>query len=148
MKQVIYAMQFKGKAAPGASTNVMKASTTSPSTTVTSVIGADGVNGKLESAVGGKAQFESEVTPTGDTSFTEKGTIRFGEGNNRLQFSTVERGYLGDCAQPGLKSGVVMWRVDGGEGQFAGASGYITSNFTLSDAGDVTDNHFGVIFVK
>ena len=41
-----------------------------------------------------------------------------------------------------------MWRVDGGEGQFAGASGYITSNFTLSDTGDVTDNQFGVIFVK
>jgi hypothetical protein len=32
--------------------------------------------------------------------------------------------------------------------QFAGATGYITSNFTLSDAADVTDHQFGVIFVK
>jgi hypothetical protein len=40
-----------------------------------------------------------------------------------------------------------MWRVDDGEGQFAGASGLITSNFTLSDTDEVIDNHFGLIFV-
>jgi hypothetical protein len=148
MKQIIYVMQFKGTAAPGASANVMKASTSASSSTVTTVVGKDGVQGKIESAPGGTAQFESEVTLTGGTSFLEKGTIRFGDGNNRLHFSTVEHGYLGDSADPKLKSGAVMWRVDGGEGQFAGASGYITSNFTLSDAGDVTDNQFGVIFVK
>ena len=148
MKQVIYAMQFKGKAAPGASPNVMKASTSASSNTLATVVGADGVQGKFEPAAGGKAEFESEVTLTGATSFLEKGTIRFGDRNNLLHFSTVEHGYLGDSADPKLKSGTVMWRVDGGEGQFAGASGYITSNFTLSDAGEVTDNHFGVIFVK
>jgi hypothetical protein len=41
-----------------------------------------------------------------------------------------------------------MWRVEGGEGQFADATGLITSNFTLSATGEVIDNHFGVIFVK
>ena len=148
MKQVIYAMQFKGKAEPGASPNLMKAATSASSNTLTTVVGADGVQGKFESAAGAKAQFESEVTLTGATSFLEKGTIRFGERNNLLHFSTVEHGYLGDSADPKLKSGAVMWRVDGGEGQFAGATGYITSNFTLSDAGEVTDNQFGVIFVK
>jgi hypothetical protein len=40
-----------------------------------------------------------------------------------------------------------MWRVDSGEGQFAGASGPITSNFTLSGTGEVIDNHFALIFV-
>ena len=148
MKQIIYAMQFKGKAAPTASANVMKAATSASSNTITTAIGGAGVQGKIEPAAGGKAEFESEVTITGETSFLEKGTIRFGDGNHRLRFSTVEHGYLGDSPEPGLKSGAVMWRVDGGEGQFAGASGYITSNFTLSDAGDVTDNHIGVIFVK
>jgi hypothetical protein len=148
MKQIIYAMQFKGKAAPGASQNVMKAATSASSNTLTTVVGADGVQGKFESAAGGNAQFESEVTLTGATSFLEKGTIRFGERNNLLHFSTVEHGYLGDSADAKLKSGAVMWRVDGGEGQFAGATGYITSNFTLSDAGEVTDNQFGVIFTK
>jgi hypothetical protein len=148
MQQVIYAMQFKGKAAPGSSANVMKAATSSPSATVTSVIGADGLRGIIAPAAGGNAEFQSEVTLLGATSFLEKGSIIFGKPANRLHFSTVDHGYLGDSAQPGLKSGVVMWRVDGGEGQFAGASGYITSNFTLSEAGEVTDNQFGVIFVK
>jgi hypothetical protein len=148
MKQIIYVMQFGGKAAPGASANVLKASTSASSNTVTTLVGKDSVQGKIEPVAGGTAQFESEVTITGDTSFLEKGTIRFGDGNNRLHFSTVGPGYLGDSADAKLKSGAVMWRVDGGEGQFAGASGYITSNFTLSDTGDVTDNQFGVIFVK
>ncbi len=147
MKQIIYAMQFKGKAAPGDSPSVMKAATGAASATLTTVVGADGVHGKFEPAAGGKAEFESEVTLTGPTSFLEKGSIRFG-GNHRLRFSTVEHGYLGDSADAKLKSGAVMWRVEGGEGQFAGASGYITSNFTLSDAGEVIDNQFGVIFVK
>jgi hypothetical protein len=147
MKQIIYAMQFKGRAAPGASPNVMKASTSASSTTVTTEIGAEGVHGSIKPAAGGKAEFESEVTLAGETSFLEKGSIRFGDGN-RLHFSTIEHGYLGDSADPKLKSGAVMWRVDGGEGQFAGATGFITSNFTLSDAGEITDNQFGVIFVK
>jgi hypothetical protein len=37
--------------------------------------------------------------------------------------------------------------VEGGSGQFASAEGLITSNFLVSDTGEVTDNHFGVIFV-
>lgn len=41
-----------------------------------------------------------------------------------------------------------MWEVDGGEGQFAGARGRITPNFFVSDTGDVTDNHLGVVFVS
>jgi hypothetical protein len=40
-----------------------------------------------------------------------------------------------------------MWRVEGGEGQFAGARGLITSNFFVGEAGMVTDHHVGVTFV-
>jgi hypothetical protein len=115
---------------------------------VTTLVGPEGVHGSVQAASGGKASFESEVTVTGDTSFVESGSISFGDGGHRLRFSTVGQGYLGDSPEPKLKSGAVMWRVDGGEGQFAGASGYITSNFTLDEAGHVTDNQFGVIYVK
>ena len=148
MKQIIYAMQFKGQGGPGSSPNVLKAATGSPSSTVTSVIGPEGLHGSIQAAPGDKASFESEVTVTGDTSFVESGSIRFGNGNHRLRFSTVGQGYLGDSPEPKVKSGAVMWRVEGGEGQFAGASGYITSNFTMDEAGNVTDNQFGVIYVK
>jgi hypothetical protein len=40
-----------------------------------------------------------------------------------------------------------MWRIESGEGQFAGASGLITSNFFVGAQGEVIDHHFGVIFV-
>jgi len=148
MKQIIYAMLFMGLGGPGPSPNVLKAATSSTSCTLSTTVGAEGVQGSLQPAGSGKASFESEVTITGETSFVESGTIRFGDGNHRLRFSTVGQGHLGDSPEPKVKSGAVMWRVDGGEGQFAGASGYITSNFTMDDAGRVTDNQFGVIYVK
>ena len=45
MKRIIYAMQFKGKAGPGPSANVMKASTGRSSSTLATVVGAEGVQG-------------------------------------------------------------------------------------------------------
>jgi hypothetical protein len=40
-----------------------------------------------------------------------------------------------------------MWRIDGGEGQFAGATGLITSNFFVGADLTVTDHHVGVILL-
>jgi hypothetical protein len=149
MKQVMYAMQFRGSAAPKAgATGVIKAATSASSCTLSSIVSAAGVTSTLMPAQGGKASFESEVTLSGETSFTETGTIRFGDSNHSLRFTTVGQGFLGKSPDEGLQHGSVMWRVEGGEGQFAGASGLVTSNFTLSASGEVTDNHFGLIWVR
>ena len=51
-------------------------------------------------------------------------------------------------SDPKLKHGSVMWRVESGKGQFAEATGLITSNFTIGEGGEVIDHHCGVIFVK
>ncbi|HYM12042.1 MAG TPA: hypothetical protein VEU62_15010 [Bryobacterales bacterium] len=147
MRQLIYAMQFKGSAGPLSASNARKAATSAPSCSITSIVGARGLSGSIEPAAGGTATFESEVTITGHDSFQEKGTITFGAGN-RLRFSTVGEGHTGPSADPALRHGAVMWRIDGGEGQFAGASGLITSNFTFGPGGEVVDNQFGLIFVK
>lgn len=148
MRQVMYTQQFKGRADPaGTAPNVLKAVTTAPSCSIATVVGPGGVQGTLQSVAGGTASFESEVTVTGETSFQERGTIGFGPGH-ALRFSTLGEGYFGPCPDARLKHGSVTWRVDGGEGQFAGAQGLITSNFFLSDTGEVTDHQFGVIFVE
>ena len=55
---------------------------------------------------------------------------------------------MGPSPDPGLTHGSVIWRVDGGQGQFNAATGLITSNFTLNKKGEVTDNHFGVVYVR
>ena len=149
MKQIIYVMQFRGQAAPSSDNpNVLKASTIAPSCNVRTVVDAAGVSSNIEQTGDGIAAFESEVTLTGGTSFQESGTIRFGDGGHRLHFSTVGEGYLNAAADERLKHGTVTWKIDRGEGQFEGATGLITSNFTVSEAGEVVDNHFGVIFLK
>jgi hypothetical protein len=148
MREIIYAMRFTGQATPvGTDSNMLKAATTAPSVTLTSTVGTDGLAGELRPADGGEAVFASEVTFTSETAFQETGTIAFGDGNV-LRFGTVGSGYLGGSADPARKHGTVMWRVEGGEGQFAGATGLITSNFFVGENLAVTDHHFGVIFVR
>ncbi|MBV8357725.1 MAG: hypothetical protein JO189_07275 [Deltaproteobacteria bacterium] len=122
--------------------------TSAESCTLTTAVSAEGVSASLQPTAGGKAAFELEVTVTGESSFVESGTIRFGEGNHQLRFSTVGQGYLGTSTDPKPRHGSVTRRVEGGEGQFGGASGLITSNFTISEAGQVIDCHFGEIFVR
>ena len=146
MREVIYAMRFTGQATPvGSAGSVLKAATAAPSSTLSSTVGPDGLSGTLQPAAGGEAIFESEVTFTGETSFQEIGTIAFG--GHRLRFGTVGSGYLGASADPARRHGTVKRRVEGGEGQFAGASGLITSNFFVGADLSVTDHHFGVIFL-
>jgi hypothetical protein len=159
MRQMIYSMRFTGQVAPiGTSPTVMKAKTSAESCTLTTVVGPEGLHSALEQVSGGRATFESdvtfiggfessEVTSAGEGGFRETGTITFGEGGHRLHFSTIGQGYIGPSAELNLRQGTVMWQIDAGEGQFKGARGLITSNFTVSEAGEVTDYHFGVIFL-
>jgi hypothetical protein len=147
MREVIYALRFSGQAEPvGEAGNLLKAATSAPSSTLSSIVGADGLTGTMAPAAGQEATFESEVTFTGETSFQEVGTITFGSSNS-LHFSTVGSGMLAPSADPSRKHGTVMWRVDQGEGQFAGATGLITSNFFVDDQLVVTDHHFGVLLL-
>jgi hypothetical protein len=150
MRQMIYSMCFTGRAAAAdtGSPTVLKAVTTGSSNRLITMIGSDGVSATANQIEGGKAFFESKVSFTGATTFEESGSIRFGDENHRLHFSTVGAGYLANSADPKLKHGSIIWRIDGGEGQFAQSTGLITSNFTVSDAGEVVDHQFGLIFLK
>lgn len=145
MQQIVYAMQFRGEGVP-AGEGMLRAATSSPSTRLTSSVDASGLSNQIDAVDGGRATFTSEVRMTGDTSFTETGTITFGAGNG-FDFSTIGEGHIGSSPEAGLSHGAVMWRIEQGTGQFAGATGIITSNFTLSEQGEVTDCHFGVIWL-
>src|SRR5215216_4242406 len=147
MRQLVYALCFTGHATPTSPDgSVLAVTATASSSTLTSLVTPTGLEASLQPAAGGEATVSSEVTFTGATSFQEVGTIAFGGGHG-LRFSTVGSGYLGPSPDPALKHGTVAWRVEGGEGQFAGASGLITSNFVVGADLAVTDHHFGVLFV-
>jgi hypothetical protein len=148
MRQIVYSLQFRGKALPGHESGVLKATTSATSCSLQSVITDDGVEGTFHPAEGGMAFFESEIRATGQHAFTESGTISFGEEGHSLRFSTLGPGTLGPSADPRYSAGVVIWKVNGGDGQFDGATGYITSNFLVTPDGEVVDHQFGVIFLR
>jgi hypothetical protein len=41
-----------------------------------------------------------------------------------------------------------MWNITGGDGEFAGATGRVASNFMFSAAGELTDNQYVRIFTS
>src|SRR6266404_2736713 len=104
MKQLIYVMQFSGQAAPVAgASNVLKARTTAAGCSISTRVGSSGVESAVQAIPGDTAFFESEVTVTGENSFVESGSIRFGDGQHRLYFNTVGQGYLAASADPELR---------------------------------------------
>ena len=148
MAQLIYAMQFKGQATPVSETPmVMKVESSSPSGSISSIVGANGLESGIQSASGGEAKIVSTVEMTSEANFQESGSITFGPGNV-LFFDTVGEGTLGASPEEGVNNGSIIWKVTNGQGQFEGASGLITSNFTFDGSGNIVDNQFGVIYLK
>ena len=148
MKQINYVIQFRGSAGPKeGQEGVLGAKSTGASSTISTSVDSGGVDATIEAAAGGSATFVSDVFPNEDGSFTESGTIDFGGGNS-FAFSTRGTGEMGPCADPGLTHGGICWKIDSGTGIFDGATGIITSNFTVSGSGAVVDNQWGVIFLK
>jgi hypothetical protein len=142
MKELVFALEFKGTAEPvPGSSNRLRARTSATGQTIRTALKADGVEARIESAGGDAATFESEVEIVADGAFVESGSISYGAAG-RITFHTLGRGVLGPSPLTGLQRGTVMWEVTGGDGQFRGAQGLITSNFTVGAAGEVTDNHF------
>jgi hypothetical protein len=95
---------------------------------------------------GEQAVLESAVERFADGSFVEDGTITYGRAGS-VTFDTVGRGHVGPAPDGRGSHGVVMWRVTGGDGRFAGAQGLITSNFTVTPDGQVTDDHFTRLYL-
>jgi hypothetical protein len=103
------------------------------------------VHSAVEEVAGGDAALDVELSLRQQT-FEDVGTIEFGHGNS-VRFRSVGPGRLVECPDRNLRHGTVVCQVEGGSGQFARAEGLITSNFLVSDTGEVTDNHLGLIFV-
>jgi hypothetical protein len=147
MKELVFALEFKGGAAPvPGSDKKLQAKTSASSQILRSVLKADGILASVESAGGGSASFESEVEIVGEGVFVEFGSIRYGDAG-KVSFKTVGRGTLGPSPIAGTQRGAVMWEVTGGEGRLAGAQGLITSNFTVGAQGEVVDDQFARLFI-
>ena len=147
MREVVFALEFRGKAGavPGAR-GQRRARTTASSQTLSTTLAGDGVRTNIESGPGETAVLEARVQRFGDGTFVEEGTIRYGAAG-AVTFETIGRGWVGAGPEHGFAAGGVLWKITGGDGQFSGAHGLITSNFTVSAEGDVTDNLFARIYL-
>jgi hypothetical protein len=107
---------------------------------------ARGALTRVEAELPAGAHLESEMVFADATTFREHGTIVFAP-ESELHFRTLGTGHLAPSPNPRLRHGTVTWELDGGSGRFAGASGRITSNFTVTDAGEVADEQTGLIIL-
>ena len=141
MRELVFALEFRGRGGPvPGSPAKRQARTTAPSQAWRAVLGPGGVTAAVEPVAGESAVLESRVERDPDGTFVEDGTITYGAAGF-VTFDTVGRGHVGPAPDGRGSHGVVMWRITGGEGRFAGARGLITSNFTVSGDGEVTDDH-------
>jgi hypothetical protein len=143
MRPVTYSLQFRGQAARRA--GGFRKEARAPGCALVTSLTPEGVSGMFVwSPDEAEALLESTLVFTNGERFDEEGRIVFARGHTlRIE----GRGQLSASPDPHLSQGTVVWNVTGGEGQFDGASGRITSSFFLSDTGDLTENQLGVVFV-
>lgn len=148
MERIVYTLRFHGAATrAGVDGSVLMALATACGWTTCTRIDADGLTAIHRPEVGQEATLESEVAFTGESVFQESGTITFGSGGHRLRFSTVGSGFLGRATADGSRHGAVIRRVEGGEGQFANATGVMASVLILTGSGELMDHVVGLIFM-
>jgi hypothetical protein len=147
MRQLSFVLQFRGSVAPVAeSSQILQAQTTAANQIFRTMLDADGIQATVESPGGGEAAFTSRVVVNADGTFDETGTITYG-GLGMVEFKTLGKGYMFPSGIEGLQRGGVLWEVTRGTGQLAGATGVITSNFSVASDGTVVDNHVAVLYL-
>jgi hypothetical protein len=149
MRQILYTMHFRGKASPaGGQKQILHTAGSAASCLVRTMVRPSGLETEVTAENGDFAFFESDLQVTSGDEFQEEGSISFGEESEHLlRFSTIGRGHMTSGLAPGMTAGSATWKVEGGEGQFAQARGFITTAFTLSDTGERSDYHCGLIFL-
>ena len=95
-----------------------------------------------------QVSYSNRVTHTSDSTFSETGTIRFGEAGDEVDIETAGDGTVGASPDVDLKHGAVVYRIVRGRGRFAGARGLITSNFLIQAAsGEFEEQQVAVVFL-
>ena len=144
LQPIVYSLQFRGRIT-SLSSRVLEQRASAPSQVLVTTIDANGLAGRVQPGKGEEALLVSRLALADDGSFEQSGEIEFAPGQV-LAFRSVGSARLGRSPDPHLRHGAAVWEVEGGQGQFRGAQGRITSNFFVSDTNELTDNHLGLIF--
>jgi hypothetical protein len=138
---VTYALQFRGSSDAGRGSAAV--ATRAPSTMLVSVIERDGPHGRFQDVGAAEAVYRVTLDDGGPVC----GEVDFG-GGTTLALRAAERRPAAPSPRAHLRHGAALLEVVGGTGRLAGVRGWVTSNFLLSDTGDLTDTHLGLLFVQ
>jgi hypothetical protein len=149
MRELLYTMQVRGQTSrPSDLSWPLRTTGSAASCILSTVISASGIRTEVTPSEGDLAFFDSELRRTGPDEFQETGEIAFGDSTEHvLRFSTAGHGHFTSGFEPGTIAGSASWRIESGKGRFAGACGFITSNFTITSSGERRDVHCGMIFL-
>jgi hypothetical protein len=138
---VTYALQFRGSTRGSADGQAVAAR--APSTMLVSVVERDGPHGRFQDV--GAAAAIYRVTLDGNDPLG--GQVDFG-GGTTLELRVAARRPATPAPRAHLHHGAALLEVVGGTGRLSGVCGLVASNFLLSDTGDLTDTHLGLLFVR
>ena len=147
MRAVVFALEFRGKGQPvPGKEGAREARSTASIDRLVTFAGGEWLRPHMEAIGPEPAVLEARIQRYPDGTFLEEGTITYGSAG-MVAFETVGRGRVTAGPEPGTTVGAVVWSIVKGTGRLTGATGLITSNFTVSGDGDVVDNHVGRMFV-
>lgn len=147
MRQLVFALEFRGKAhAVAGMEGAREARTTASTDRLVTFAGGEWLRAAMGAVAGEPAVLEARVQRYDDGTFVEEGTITYGPAGT-ITFETVDRGWVEPGPEGDMTVGGVVWRIVEGKGAFAGAEGLITSNFTVSADGGVVDTHVARIYL-
>src|ERR1700737_1515160 len=116
MKELVFALQFKGKARPVEGVEgKLAAKATAAGQVPRTALTPKGIQAEAAPKPGPRATFESEVQITGAGTFIESGRIGYGKAGG-VTFKTAGHGVLGPSGVDGLQRGAVIWEGPGGRG--------------------------------
>ncbi len=149
MREIVYTMHFRGQISRSTGNGgTLRATSSGTSCTMQTVVSPSGAETTVHSATGDLAFVETEIHMAGNEGFDGEGSLTFGdEAEHGLRFSSAKTGQLSQSGVPGVLAGAVSWRIDGGAGRFASASGFISSTFTVTQSGELSEYHCGLIFI-
>jgi hypothetical protein len=148
MEPIIFCLHFRGQASRGTDKrNLFRITASAPSCNLATELSDAGVHSRVSVLPGDMAFADSELELTGSESFSGRASISFGDGPHALELRAAAQGHFESTPKQGEMSGAVTWRVEGGEGQFAGAKGFVTSVLTLHEDGQFSEFQTGLLYL-
>lgn len=149
MEPIVFCLHFRGQASRGTDKrSLFRVTASAPSCNLSTELSDSGVSAKISVLPGDMAFSESELEITGSDAFSGHASLSFGDGPHAIELAAVAPGHLESGDSSESMTGAITWHIQSGEGQFAGAKGFVTSVLTLREDGQFSEVQTGVVYLQ